>query len=262
MWTVRHKLIRARGTGKFVVLFQLMGVQPHQREHKSAIAAAVAEKPEGPYQWHGILEYDGKRVYGADTAVFTDDDSSQYLITGQHKIGIPKPNPQSPGGPTVVFTDDDGRILPQNLPSPVADWLYQLTPDCLHVEKAKKLGTGGEAPAIFKHDGVYYLLHSHLTWLYVNDNFYHTATDIWGPWEKKGNIAQGQHSDKTFMTQTMDVVPVAGKKGAFIWIGNSIRGTATPDIRTVWLPVTLKGKGEMEIRWRDAWDLSVFDEAR
>ena len=30
--------------------------------------------------------------------------------------------------------------------------------------------------------------------------------------------------------------------------------------RTVWLPVTLKGKGEMEIRWRDAWDMSVFDQ--
>jgi len=26
--------------------------------------------------------------------------------------------------------------------------------------------------------------------------------------------------------------------------------------------VTLKGKGEMEIRWRDSWDLSVFDEVR
>lgn len=28
--------------------------------------------------------------------------------------------------------------------------------------------------------------------------------------------------------------------------------------RTVWLPVTIKNGGEMEIRWRDSWDLSVF----
>ena len=56
----------------------------------------------------------------------------------------------------------------------------------------------------------------------------------------------------------MDVVPVAGKKNAFIWIGDSIRNNSHPDTRTVWLPVTIKNKGEMEIRWRDSWDLSVF----
>ena len=124
------------------------------------------------------------------------------------------------------------------------------------------LGTGGEAPAIFKHDGVYYLLHSQLTGLQVNENFYHTATNIWGPWQAKGKIAQGEHSANTFMTQTTDVVPVAGKKGAFIFIGDSIRNNAPPYARTVWLPVTLKGQGEIEIRWRDAWDVSLFDEAR
>jgi hypothetical protein len=148
----------------------------------------------------------------------------------------------------------------------VADCLYQLTPDCLGVEKAKVLGTGGEAPAIFKHDGVYYFLHSHLTGLNVNENFYHTATDIWGPWQAKGKIAQGEHSANTFMTQTTDVVPVAGKKGAFIWIGDSLRndqpdGGCFRTAGTVWLPVTIKAKGEMEIRWRDNWDLSVFDVA-
>ena len=143
----------------------------------------------------------------------------------------------------------------------MTDCLYQPIPDCLHVEKAKLLGTGGEAPAIFKHDGVYYLLASHLTGLNVSDNFNHTATNIWGPWQAKGRIAQGEHSAKTFMTQTTDVVPVAGKNGAFIWLGDSIRGAnnITYTTRTVWLPVTLKANGEMEIRWRDSWDLSLFD---
>ncbi|HUT59411.1 MAG TPA: family 43 glycosylhydrolase [Phycisphaerae bacterium] len=226
----RPKLIRARGTGKFVALFQV--VDSGFRKI-NVTAAAVADKPEGPYRWHGILEYDGKPMQGADTAVFTEDDGSQYLITGKHH-----PSQWN-----------------------VADCLYQLSPDCLHVEKAAVLGTGGEAPAIFKHDGVYYLLHSHLTGMGVNENFYHTATNIWGPWQAKGRIAQGAHSDRTFMTQTTDVVPVAGRKGAFIWIGDSLRNNGPPYTRTVWLPVTLKGKGEMEIRWRDNWDLSVFDGA-
>ena len=227
---VRPKLIRARGTGKFVAFFQIVDAAFRKI---NVTAAAVADKPEGPYKWHGILEYDGKPLQGADTAVFTDDDGSQYLITGKH-------HPSE-------FN--------------VADCLYQLTPDCLHVEKAKVLGTHGEAPAIFKHDGVYYLLHSQLTGLGVNENFYHTATNIWGPWQAKGIFAQGENSRCTFMTQTTDVVPVTGKKGAFIWIGDSIRNNAPPYARTVWLPVTLKGNGEMEVRWRDNWDLSVFDGA-
>ena len=75
----------------------------------NTIAAAVADKPEGPYQWHGILEFEGKRMQGADTAVFTDDDGRQYLITGKHH-------------PTEWN---------------VADCLYELTPDCLGIAKAE-----------------------------------------------------------------------------------------------------------------------------
>jgi hypothetical protein len=84
------------------------------------------------------------------------------------------------------------------------------------------------------------------------------AADIWGPWQSKGNIAKGDHSASTFMPHTMDIVPVAGKKGAFVWIGDSIRNNALPYTRSVWLPVTIKDRGKMEIRWRDSWDLSAF----
>jgi hypothetical protein len=61
------------------------------------------------------------------------------------------------------------------------------------------------------------------------------------------------------MTQTMDVIPVAGKKGAFVWIGDSIRNEMRPHTRTVWLPATITDGGELEIRWRDFWDLSMLD---
>jgi hypothetical protein len=229
----RIRGLRAAGTGKFVALFQLVG-NPFGNVRKvpmNATAVAVADKPEGPYRWHDFFTLDGKVVQGSDTAVFTDEDGKQYFIS--------------------AYADD-------NQGWNVSDCLYELAPDCLTAVRAKRLGTGGEAPALFKHEGVYYLLHSGLTALDPNDNFYHTARNIWGPWEAKGNVAQGQHSAKTFLTQTMDVVPVAGKKDAFIWIGDSIRGRFFPETRTVWLPVTLKANGEMEIRWRDWWDMSVF----
>ena len=229
----RVRPLRAAGTGKFVALFQVVGAESFGNVltcEMNATAVAEADRPEGPYRWHGILQCNGQPVQGSDTAVFSDDDGRQYLFT--------------------ALAGDTGWN--------VSDCLYQLAPDCLSAVKVKRLGTGGEAPAIFKHEGVYYLLHSHLTGLNSNDNFYHTATNIWGPWQAKGNIAQGEHSRNTFITQTMDVVPVAGKPGAFIWIGDSIRNNADANTRTVWLPVTIKHPGEMEIRWRDAWDLSVF----
>ena len=229
----RVRPLRAAGSGKFVALFQVVGGDTFGnvlRSEMNATAVALAENPAGPYQWHGILQCNGQPVQGADTAVFTDDDGKQYLITAQ--------------------SGDTGWN--------VAECLYELAPDCLSAVKVKSLGTGGEAPAIFKHDGVYYLLHSQLTGLETNENFYHTATNLWGPWQAKGKIAQGENSANTFMTQTMDVVPVAGKQNAFIWIGDSIRNNSHPNTRTVWLPVTIKNKGEMEIRWRDSWDLSVF----
>lgn len=219
----RVRPLRARGTGKFVALFEVVD---EGFSEINVTAAAVADKPEGPYRWHGILQCNGKPVQGADTAVFTDDDGTQYLISGL-------------AGPR------DWNV---------ADCLYQLAPDCLSAVKCKRLGTGGEAPALFKLDGVYYLLHSHLTGLGINDNFYHTATNLWGPWQAKGPIAQGPHRESTFLTQTMDVVPIAEKKDAFLWIGDSIRNNAPPYARTVWLPVTIKAKGQLEIRWRDSWE--------
>ena len=55
----------------------------HVSREFNMMATAVADKPEGPYQWHGILQCEGKPMQGADTAVFTDDDGNQYLITGK-----------------------------------------------------------------------------------------------------------------------------------------------------------------------------------
>lgn len=52
--------------------------------------------------------------------------------------------------------------------------------------------------------------------------------------------------------------PDCGMADVFIWIGDSIRDNMPPYARTVWLPMVLTGKGAMEIRWRDSWDLSVF----
>ena len=214
---------------------------------------AAENLPDGKHVL-GVLTRGTKRAESKGTSI---NWSRIEFIAGAHPERF-VPVRRTRFDPNVpLWLDNQGEILQCHMGG-----IMYYQGKCLHVEKAEVLGTGGEAPAIFKHDGIYYLLHSHLTGLGVNENFYHTATNIWGPWQAMGKIAQGEHSLNTFMTQTTDVVPVAGKKGVFLWIGDSIRNNAPPYARTVWLPVTLKGKGEMEIRWRDSWDLSVFDEVR
>ena len=222
----RVKGIRARGTGRFVVLFQL--VDEDFRSYNS-ICAAVGDRPDGPFAWHGPVRFESKAMQGTDIAVFTDDDGKQYLV----------------GSAPQRFN--------------VSEVIYELAGDCLSAVRSKNIGTGGEAPALFRHEGVYYLLHSHLSGLKPNDNFYHTARNIWGPWEARGRLAQGERSERTFGTQTMDVLAVPRKAGAFIYIGDSLRNSMHPETGWVWLPVTLKGGGEIEVRWRGRWDLSAFD---
>lgn len=73
-----------------------------------------------------------------------------------------------------------------------------------------------------------------------------------------GTFAKGEHAANTFQTQTMDVVSIPGKPRAYVRIGDSLLGNAAPNTCTVWLPLTITKPGEIELRWRDAWDFSVF----
>ncbi len=95
----------------------------------------------------------------------------------------------------------------------VSDCLYQLAPDCLSVVKAKRVGhrrrSAGHLQARRR------LLPAPL----ASDRPEHERQllshghEHLGTVAGEGNIAQGEHSANTFLTQTMDVVPVVGKEG-------------------------------------------------
>jgi hypothetical protein len=115
-----------------------------------------------------------------------------------------------------------------------------------------------EAPTIFKSDGKYYMINSGCTGWLPNEARSAWAPSIWGPWEELGNPSIGLESEITFNSQGTFVLPVHGKKDAFIFVADRWKPTNPIDARYVWLPVQFEGN-RLILRWKDEWDLNVFD---
>jgi len=65
--------------------------------------------------------------------------------------------------------------------------------------------------------------------------------------------------EKTFGGQSTCIFPVQGKEGAYIAMFDIWRPEDAIDGRYVWLPVTFNESG-LQIQWKDAWDLSLFQQ--
>ena len=115
-----------------------------------------------------------------------------------------------------------------------------------------------EAPALFKHEGRYYLIASGCTGWAPNAARSAVADSIWGPWTELGNPAVGPGAELTFDSQSTFVLPVRGRPGAFVFMADRWRPKNAIDGRYVWLPVLFRN-GRVEIEWRDEWDLGAFD---
>jgi hypothetical protein len=121
-------------------------------------------------------------------------------------------------------------------------------------------GKANEAPAIFKKDGKYYLISSGTTGWKPNPARLAVAENIFGPWQELGDPSRGTEAQvkTTFWSQSTYIIPVAGKKNAFIYMGDRWTPENAIDGRYVWLPIQFE-EGKPVVRWFDDWDLSVFD---
>ena len=63
----------------------------------------------------------------------------------------------------------------------------------------------------------------------------------------------------TFEAQGTFILPVAGRREAFIFLADRWRPQDAIDGRYIWLPVQFRHGGPM-VAWHDAWDLSIFPE--
>jgi beta-xylosidase len=116
-----------------------------------------------------------------------------------------------------------------------------------------------EAPAIFRtSEGKYYFIGSDCTGWAPNAARSATADNIFGPWTELGNPCTGDDADLTFHSQSTYVLPVQGKKDAFVFMGDRWMPDNAIDGRYIWLPIQFED-GKPVIKWYDKWDLRVFD---
>jgi beta-xylosidase len=247
----RPKVIKNDSTGKFIMMAQLVSPDFIM---VNDVVVAVADSPAGPFHLLGKLGWKGTpnqtgiwehaannllspkgdsstRIRGFDIGLFKDDDGKGYLITAHNDV-----------------------------------YMYELSDDYLSVNTVAKMeGASGEAPALFKWQGTYFFLASHLTGFAPNENYYATALSIHGPWMPRGPFARGPKEKTTFDTQVTFVLPVAGKRSAFIFMADRFNASSTQavselgDATYVWLPIEMSRQSmSMKVEWKDHWDLSSF----
>lgn len=200
----RPKVIFNQSTGQFVMWMH----KENGRDYGQARAAvAVSSTVDGDYTYLGSFRPFGQHM-SRDITAFVDDDGTGYMISAANE-------------------NFDLHI-------------YRLTPDYTQVAQlVANPWPGGhrEAPALFKRNGVYFLLTSGATGWSPNQAQYATATSPAGPWSEMRNVADST----TFGSQPAYVLPIQGTQTtSYLYLGDrwgGAWGAPVVDSRYVWLPL-------------------------
>jgi hypothetical protein len=260
----RPKVIYNEKTRKFVMWFHLeFKGQGFTAAHT---ALAVSDRPEGPYAYVGSFR-PNKGIWPVNV---TEADKNPQLpephagrlanaVLGQYlrrdyELG------QMSRDMTLFVDDDETGYLITSAEENATIHIHQLTDDYLGFSGkwARVLvGDSNEAPAVFKRGGKYYMISSGTTGWRPNPGRSAVADSMLGTWTRLGNPCRGtpEQIATTFESQSTHVLPVPGKPGAFIYLGDRWRPSDAIDGRYIWLPIEWED-GKPILRWHDSWKLS------
>ena len=236
----RPKVIYNKVTGKFCMWFHLE--LKGQGYNAARYGVAVADRPEGPYKFL----YSSRANAGTWPVEGSPMNFDEYLKrdygTGQMARDM------------TLYVDDDGKAYhifssEENFTLHIAE----LTGDYLHHNgRYTRVAPGGqnEAPAIFKHDGTYWMITSGCTGWAPNEARMFSAPSIWGPWTQHPNPCRGPLAEKTFNGQSTYVLTL--DDGRHIFMADIWRPNHPIDARYIWLPIEFED-GKPIVRWRDEW---------
>lgn len=219
----RPKVIYNDKTSQYVMWMHIDDVN----YTKASVGVAVSDSPTGPFQY-----LYSKRPHGFDSrdmTIFKDDDGKAYLI----------------------YSSEDNSEL----------HIGPLTDDYLGVTKVMRrilVGQHREAPALFKHQGTYYMITSGCTGWAPNEALAHAAESIMGPWETMGNPCIGGNKifrSTTFFAQSTFVVPLQGIPDSFIFMADRWNPADLRDSRYVWLPLTVGGAADEPLEYNFGFPL-------
>jgi beta-xylosidase len=268
----RPKVIYNQKTKKFVMWWHH---DINGQGHKNAMAGiAVSDKVDGPYQFVRVFRpLSGFLPFNISQELLRKDVPEMALTYPFTGGDLPEPadslllfKRDIHAGQMVrdmtLFVDEDGKAYhiyssEENSTLHIAE----LSDDYLgYSGKFARFFEGRfmEAPTIFKKEDKYYIIASGCTGWLPNEARSTWAPNIWGPWEELGNPCLGVDSEITFNSQGTFILPVQGKKDAFVFVADRWNPSNPIDGRYVWLPIQFEGKKPI-LRWKDEWDLNVFD---
>lgn len=214
----RVKVMKCPKTGKYMMYMH----SDNLTYSDPYIAVAVCDSINGDYSMVGPLLFNGQPVKRWDMGAFQDTDGKGYILIHH--------------GP-----------------------IYRLSDDYLTVEKeVANVPDCGESPAMFKKDGLYYLLYSNLTSWEKNDNFYFTAPAIEGPWTKRGLFCP--EGTLTYNSQTTFVFPLkVGNDTIPMFMGDRWSYPRQTSAATyVWQLLKVKGTEISIPEYHQFWDVRTL----
>lgn len=214
----RVKVMKCPATGEYVML-----MHSDNLSYKDPyIAYATSKTINGEYTFRGPLLYNGKPIKRWDMGTFQDTDGNGYLLIHHGQI-------------------------------------YRLAKDYKSAEELLPHIEGmGESPAMFKKNGIYYMLTSNLTSWEKNDNFYLTAPSIRGPWTKQGLFCPP--GKLTYASQTTFVFPlIEGRDTIPMFMGDRWSYPHQASAATyVWLPMQVKDTKLSIPEYWQSWDIRTL----
>lgn len=267
----RPKVVYNEKTKQFVMFFHL---ELKGKGYESAhVGIATSDKPTGPFQF--VKSYrPNAGYYPIDMSEkqknqkVTPDNfpkwwTKEWTVAVKDGLFVRR---DFQGGQMsrdmTVYVDDDGKAYhiyssEENLTLQIAE----LSDDYLsHTGKYTRVEPAGhnEAPAIFKKDGHYFMITSGCTGWAPNAARLLVADNIWGPWKLYPNPCVGKDSELTFHSQSTYILPVEGKKDAFIFMADRWTPKDPIDGRYVWLPIQFENNMPV-LKWLDNWTLGIFN---
>ncbi|HEY8995389.1 MAG TPA: glycoside hydrolase family 43 protein, partial [Lacunisphaera sp.] len=246
----RPKVLYNAKTKKYVMWFHLE--LKGQGYAAARCGIATSDTPAGPYTYLKSIRPDA----GAWPLDVTDDDRkgkvARDFTTGQMARDMTLFQDDDGTAYLVASSEDNGKIH-----------VSQLTDDYLGTPgKYVRALYWSEAPAVFKHDGRYYMIVSGCSGWAPNAATIGVASSMLGKWTSLGNPCRGEPGQlkTTFESQSTAVLPVAGQPDAFIFMGDRWRPDNAIDGRYVWLPIQFEN-GMPVLKWLPHWDLTVFPPA-
>lgn len=264
----RPKVVRNPKTGKFVMLFHLE--LKGQGYAAARVGFAESDSPVGPFRFIRSLRPNAgkwpvdfsrrdirkaKKLKEADYKEWWTPEWREAIREGL-LLARDVPGGQMSRDMTV-YVDDDGKAYhiysaEENLTLNIAE----LADDYLdYTGRYVRVAPGGqnEAPAIFKRDGVYWMVTSGCTGWVPNEARMFKATSLWGPWEQLPSPFVGKDAKKSFHTQGTYIFKVEGTEDGFVFMADRWNPRSLKNSRHIWLPIDFEADGTPVIRWVDGW---------